>query len=269
MKIILNKKNLKEFINNEKNIGFVPTMGSIHVGHAALIKKSINQCNKTVVSIFVNKPQFNKKSDFRKYPVNIKKDLNILKKLKVDFVYLPKLKQIYPKGPNKKLKISSFAKALCGKCRPGHFKAVVDVIDRFINIINPKKIYLGEKDMQQLKIIENFILEKYPNIKVIPCKIIREKNGIAYSSRNLNLSRKEKRIASAIYKIIKKEKVNLIKKKVLTSFISKKIINTGATKIEYLEVLDINKLIKPFKRKTLYKVFVAYYLNLTRLIDNI
>ena len=182
---------------------------------------------------------------------------------------MPQIKEIYPKGPNKKIKISSFEKKLCGKYRPGHFRAVVDVIERFINIINPKKIYLGEKDMQQLKIIENFISKKYPLINVIPCKTIREKNGIAYSSRNLNLSKKEKIIASSVYKAIRKEKLNLIEKKISTNLMRKKIIDMGVSKIDYLEVLDVNKLVKPFKKKTLYKVFVAYYLNLTRLIDNI
>ena len=151
MKIIYTKKQLVNFVLKQKNLGFVPTMGAIHVGHASLIKKSIKQSDKTIVTIFINKPQFNRKNDFLKYPRMLNKDISILAKLKVDYLYLPSKKKIYPNGPNNNIKISAFKKKLCGKYRPGHFIAVVDVIDRFIKIIKPAKIYLGEKDMQQLK----------------------------------------------------------------------------------------------------------------------
>ena len=160
MKIILHKNKLIKFILNEKNLGFVPTMGSIHKGHISLIKRSIKECSKTVVSIYINKPQFNRRSDFNKYPRNISLDVKKLKKVKVDILFLPKTNQIYPDGKNKNIKINSFKKKLCGKNRPGHFEAVADVIDRFIKIINPKRIYFGEKDMQQLKIIEHFLKKK-------------------------------------------------------------------------------------------------------------
>ena len=192
MKIFSNKIKLANFIHNEKNLGFVPTMGAIHQGHISLIKKSIKQCNRTIVSIFVNKPQFERKNDFLKYPRLIKSDIALLKKLKVDYVFLPTSKQIYPNGVNKKIRISSFKKKLCGKARPGHFEAIADVIDRFIKIINPIKIYLGEKDMQQLKIIEHFIKKNYINVKVIKCKTVRENSGVALSSRNVLLSFFEK-----------------------------------------------------------------------------
>ncbi len=160
MKIILNKKKLIQVLKKEKDLGFVPTMGAIHKAHIYIIKKSISLCKKTIVTIFVNKPQFNQVYDYKKYPINIKKDISILSRCKIDYLYLPTAKQIYPFGYNKKIKISSFCKKLCGKFRPGHFEAVVDVIDRFIKIINPNKIFLGEKDMQQLKIIEEFIKKK-------------------------------------------------------------------------------------------------------------
>ncbi|MDC0059910.1 pantoate--beta-alanine ligase [Pelagibacteraceae bacterium] len=213
MKIILNKNELKKSLQNEKNLGFVPTMGAVHFGHISLIKKSIKQCNKTLVSIFVNKPQFNKKSDFNKYPRTIHEDVSVLKKLRVDFLYLPKFKDIYPRGINKKIKINSFSKKLCGKFRPRHFEAIVDVIDRFIKIIFPKKIYFGEKDMQQLKIVEDYIKKNHKFTNVVKCKTIREKNGIAYSSRNQLLNEHEKKIASKIYKLISVKKKRSYKKK--------------------------------------------------------
>jgi len=269
MKIISNKSKLIKFTHYEKNLGLVPTMGAIHQGHISLIKKCISQCEKTIVSIFINKPQFNKKSDFRKYPRLLKKDISILKKFKIDYLYLPSVNQIYPNGSNKNIKISSFRKKLCGKFRPGHFEAVVDVIDRFIKIIKPKNIYFGEKDMQQLKIIEHFVNKNHSKTKVIGCKTIRDKNGVALSSRNFLLSIKENQIASKIYKLIYDNKQNLIKKKLSLVSVKRKIFMLGARKIDYVTMLDINKLTKPYKRNNKYKIFVAYYLDSTRLIDNI
>ena len=269
MEIILTENRLKEFIQNETNLGFVPTMGAIHKGHASLVKKSILQCDKTIVSIFVNKPQFNKKVDFKEYPRLLKNDILALKKLKVDYLYLPSVKQIYPKGQNRNIKISQFCKKLCGKFRPGHFKAVADVIDRFIKIIKPKRIYFGEKDMQQLKIIDAFIKKNHKNIKTVGCKTIREKNGLAYSSRNFSLSPNEKIIASKIYKFLKNTKHNIITNKITTKSITRKIYKLGVTKIDYIDILDINKLIKPYIKNIKYKIFIAYHLGGTRLIDNI
>jgi len=269
MKIISHKNKLVKFINNEKNLGFVPTMGGIHPGHISLIKRSIRECKKTAVSIFVNKPQFNRKYDFKKYPRNIKKDIKKLQKLKIDFLYLPKVKDIYPKGQNKNIKISSLKKKLCGKNRPGHFEAVVDVIDRFIKIINPKKIYFGEKDYQQLKIIELFIKKNHSKTKVIPCKTIRENNGMALSSRNFLLSINQKNIAGKIFYTIVKEKNKIIKNKISVNDLKKKIYNLGANKIEYIELVNINKLARPYKKRKKYKIFIAYFLGSVRLIDNI
>jgi len=269
MKIIYTKKQLVNFVLKQKNLGFVPTMGAIHVGHASLIKKSIKQSDKTIVTIFINKPQFNRKNDFLKYPRMLNKDISILAKLKVDYLYLPSKKQIYPNGPNNNIKISAIKKKLCGKYRPGHFIAVVDVIDRFIKIIKPAKIYLGEKDMQQLKIVEHFVKKEHPGIKVVGCKTIREKNGIACSSRNFFLSTKESFIASQIYKIIVEQKKNVIKKKLSLDKLKNKIYLLGVNKIDYLEMHDVNKLIKPFLKINNYKIFIAYYLGKTRLIDNI
>ena len=269
MKIFISKNKLIKFIKYEKNLGFVPTMGAFHLGHIALFKRSISQCNKTVVSIFINKPQFNNKSDFQKYPKTLKKDILVLKKLKIDYLYLPPSNQIYPHGSNKRIIINSFEKKLCGKFRPGHFKAVVDVIERFIKIINPKRIYLGEKDMQQLKIIEHFIKKNYNKIKFIGCKTIREKNGLAFSSRNFLLSVYEKKIASKIYKILVNKKKHLIKKEISLDTIKNKILRLGVRKIDYIKLLDVNNLIRPYKKNIKYRIFVAYFLRKTRLIDNI
>jgi len=269
MKIILEKKILSKFTHNKKSLGFVPTMGGIHSGHISLIKKSINECKKTIVSIFVNKQQFNNINDYVKYPRVLKSDIFKLKKLKIDILYLPKDKDIYPDGYNKKIKISSFKKKLCGKFRTGHFEGVADVIDRFLKTINPTKIYFGEKDFQQLKILEDFIKKNHSSCKVVSCKTIREKNGIACSTRNNLLNNKEKIIASKIYKLIKNNKKKLIQKKIKINKIKNILYSMQVKKIDYIEILNINKLIKPFKKGPKYKIFLAYFLNKIRLIDNI
>ena len=269
MKIFSDKIKLIKFINNERNLGFIPTMGNIHKGHVSLIKKSISQCDKTIVSIFINKPQFNRKSDYKKYPRTLKKDILILKKLKIDSLYLPTMNQIYPRGRNKKIKIDPFGKKLCGKSRPGHFEAVADVVDKFIKIIKPKKIYFGRKDMQQLKIIEDFIKKNHTNIKVIGCKTIRENNGVACSSRNFLLSSKEKIVASEVYKLLIRKKKKLINKRIPLNLIKQNILSLGIKKIDYLKILNINKIIKPYKKNIQNKIFIAYYLKSTRLIDNV
>lgn len=269
MKIISNKVELLKHLKNEKKIGFVPTMGALHLGHLTLIDRSIKECEKTIVSIFINKPQFNKKSDYSKYPRNIKKDIFKLKKVKANYLYLPSIKEIYPNGRSKNIKISNFSKKLCGRFRPQHFEAIVDVVDRFIKIIKPKRIYLGEKDMQQFKIIENFFIKNNILTKVVMCKTIREKNGIACSSRNQLLNNKERNIGSNIYKFILKNKNNIITKKISLKKTKKKILEIGASSIDYLEIFDISKVTKPNKGKSIFKIFIAYYLRSTRMIDNI
>ena len=269
MKIFYNKKDLTSALNYEKNVGFIPTMGALHRGHISLIKKSRLQCNKTILSIFINKPQFNKSNDFKNYPRNLRYDINLIKKNKVDYLYIPNSKQIYPRGRNKKIKINSFHKKLCGKFRPNHFHAVVDVVSRFVKIINPKKIYLGEKDFQQLLIIKDYFKKEKINTEVITCKTVREKNGIPYSSRNLRLTGNEKKIISKTYNFIRKNKKSFIRKKIKRKIIIKTIHSFGVNKIDYVKILDVNKIIKPFLKKKKYKIFLAYYINKVRLIDNI
>jgi len=269
MKIISNKKKLIKILFNKKKIGFVPTMGAIHEGHMHLFRKSVTSCNKTVVSIYINKGQFNKTNDYKKYPRNLRRDISLIKSCNVDYLYLPTTKEIYPHGPSKKIKISPFAKKLCGKFRPGHFESVVDVVFRFLNIIKPNKIFLGKKDMQQLKVIEEFIIRNKINTKVIGCNIVRQKNGVPYSSRNFLLTKKNINIASKVYKLLLKYKMKAIKNKNILNKIKNKMKLAGVRKIDYVQLLNINKLVKPFRKNKKYKIFVAYYLNSTRLIDNI
>ena len=269
MKIFYNKKDLTSELNFEKNVGFVPTMGALHKGHISLIKKSKLQCNKTLVSIFVNKPQFNKSNDYKNYPRNINYDIKLVKKNKVDYLYLPKSNEIYPNGTSKNIRINSFHKRLCGKFRPRHFHAVVDVVNRFINIIRPRNIYFGEKDLQQLLLIKDFFKNKNIKTKVVMCKTVRENNGIPYSSRNLLLKNEHKKVAAKITKYIKSNKTKIIKKKIKLNNIKKLIYRMGVDSIDYVNVININQIIKPYNKKKKYKIFFSYNINKVRLIDNI
>jgi len=153
MKIFKSKSKLQKEIKNIKNISFVPTMGGLHRGHISLIKKSKTFKGKSLVSIFVNPKQFDQKKDYLRYPRNIRKDLNILKRLGVDFIFLPNFKDLYYFKVKNKIFLDKFSKKLCGKTRKGHFKGVLNVVNRFLEIINPKYIFLGIKDFQQLYLI--------------------------------------------------------------------------------------------------------------------
>ncbi len=191
MKIILNNSILRKTLGPFNDIGFVPTMGGIHEGHVSLIEKSIKFNKKTIVSIFVNPKQFNDIKDLKSYPSNIKNDLAILKKIrKLDFIYIPKFKDIYEDKEQSQIKIKKKNKILCAKYRKGHFEGVLDVMSRLTTLIKPKKIYMGKKDFQQFFLVRNFI-EKRFNTKVIGCKTIRNKNKLALSSRNFLLDKQD------------------------------------------------------------------------------
>ena len=210
---------INKSVDFKNNIGFVPTMGALHHGHVSLIKKSKKICTKTIVSIFVNPKQFNNWRDLKKYPRNISKDLKILKNLKVDYVLIPKIKDVYNNRP-KKIKLSDKDKILCARYRPGHFEGVLQVIEQFFKMIKPKMLFLGEKDFQQMILIKNFLKNKY-KVKIIPCKTIRHKTGYAYSSRNERLNKiNDIKILSTVaaklkrfYLLIKKNLVNTEKLK--------------------------------------------------------
>ena len=269
MKILLNNNDLNEALSKVRNLGFVPTMGSLHKGHISLIKRSKKECKKTIVSIFVNPRQFNDKNDFRKYPRNHKKDLIILKKLNVNFVFIPKINQIYHTKKITNIKIGKKNQILCAKFRKGHFEGVIKVMDRLTDLIKPKKIFMGEKDYQQFYLVKKYLNKKYSS-KIIQCKTIRDKNKIALSSRNLLLDKNELNLARSISKNLISFKKNLIKKKDVQKLISlkRKELNIfKKIKIEYFELWNRSTLKKTFDTKN-SKIFIAYYLNKIRLIDN-
>ena len=269
MKILLNNDDLNEALYNVRNVGFVPTMGSIHKGHLSLIKKSLNECNRTIVSIFVNPTQFNNKNDYKKYPRNFKKDLIILKKLNVDFVYLPTIGDVYSSKRLNKIKIDKKNQILCAKFRKGHFEGVIDVMDRLTTLIKPNKIFMGEKDFQQLYLLKKYLKKIYRS-KIIGCKTIREKNKLALSSRNLRLTKTQLIKASKLIKNIMNIKKKFKKKDNFNKILyykKKELSKLYNVKIEYLEFRNMKNLKLSNKLKN-SKIFLAYYLDKVRLIDN-
>jgi pantoate--beta-alanine ligase len=270
MKILLNNRTLRKTLRPFKDIGFVPTMGGIHNGHISLIKRSIKFNKKTIVSIFVNPKQFNNKKDFKSYPSNIKKDLATLKKIKkIDFIYIPKFKDIYENKKKSSIKIENKNKILCAKFRRGHFEGVLDVMDRLTKLIKPKNIFMGKKDFQQLLLVKNFIEKKY-NTKIIGCKTIRNKNKLALSSRNYLFNKNELNDVEKISKILLNLKMKIRKTKNINKFLQKAKIKLEKflnIKIEYLE----NRSVKNLSISNNYKgskIFLSYYFKGTRLIDN-
>ncbi len=258
-----------------KTIGLVPTMGSLHQGHISLIKKAKKDNDIVWVSIFVNPTQFNSSDDLIKYPKNLKKDAELIEKIsgKIE-IFSPNEIEIYDGTP--KLKVYDFEKLdqeLEGKFRKNHFNGVATIVSKLLNLFNPSNVYFGEKDYQQTQIIKKLIFLEKIRVRMVICPTIREKNGLALSSRNNLLSNSERADSSIIYKSLKILKNNFkttnlsqIKKDIIIKINKKKNF-----KVEYLEVvnastLQIDSKINP---KESYRSFICVKANEVRLIDNI
>jgi len=278
MKIIKNIKSLKAEIKklkkSGKTIGLVPTMGAIHIGHLSLVNKIRKKADIVVATIFVNKKQFNNLADFEQYPKTIAADIISFKKAKVDILFIPENKEIYPNNFITQIKLDKITNNLCGKTRPGHFDGVALIIVKLFNIITPDLAIFGEKDFQQLQIIRKLTADLNIETKIISAKIIREKNGLALSSRNLRLDKNDLEKAPLIHQILLKMKEQILAKKDLKLIITKQakqLDKLGFGTIDYLEVCDEENLepIKNFNSKIKTRIFIAVYLGQVRLIDNI
>ncbi len=271
MKIIKNKKEIQKALFNEKSISLIPTMGGLHKGHISLLKKAKKYTKKIVVSIFINPKQFNSKADYFSYPKNIKNDLKILKNFKTDYVYMPSNKDIYGFKSKKKPYLDKFEKKLCGKFRPGHFNGVINVVNRLLQIIKPKFIFLGNKDFQQSVLIKKHIQKVNIKTFVVNCKTIRDRHGIAYSTRNKRLRINDIAKLRKIIKFLKKNKSflrnNFFDKKSIR-YLENQLKIFGATKIDYIEPLNVQTLKKPNKKNQKFNLFFAFYINKVRFIDN-
>ena len=183
-------------------VGFVPTMGALHSGHKALIERSVSDNDVTIVSIYVNPTQFDNPSDLSRYPDRHEADLALARSLGVDIVFAPAFDDIYPDQFRFEVNEKSFSNELCGAHRPGHFTGVLTVVMKLLNIVRPQRAYFGEKDFQQLQLIRDMAASFFLDVDVVACATIREPDGLALSSRNLNLDCDSRRVAPMLYRTI-------------------------------------------------------------------
>ena len=268
---------MKDIINSlkkeDKTIGFVPTMGYLHEGHISLMNCSKRDNDITVVSIFVNPIQFGENEDFDKYPRDIKRDLEICSNVEVDYLFNPDYKDMYPEDYSTYVEVKNLTDNLCGAFRKGHFRGVTTVVNKLFNIIKPNRAYFGKKDYQQLKVIQKMVKDLNMDIDIVGCPIVREKDGLAMSSRNKYLSPEDRKSALSLSKaLFEAKKIFLEGEKevrVLKNLITDIISSYPNTKIQYIEIVDPENL----KSKKIAEkgdiIAIAVFVGETRLIDNI
>jgi len=271
MNIIKNIADVKKFVGDCKSknlkIALVPTMGALHIGHLSLVKHAQTIADIVIVSIFVNKLQFNDQNDFAKYPRNYDADILLLKNHGVNAVFLPSDEELYPNKLNFKIIPENFVDCLCGKYRDGHFAGVCMVVGKLFNIVTPDIAVFGLKDYQQYLIIKKLVDDLNFNIEIIGLETFRYESGLAFSSRNELLSPSAKIKAGLIYKALQEIKNNpdLIEDKKI------ELLKNGFEKIDYFEIRNSQNLQieNPRKVTEKYRIFIALYLEGVRLIDNI
>ena len=267
MKIIQDNKSIIE--NN--NLCLVPTMGALHEGHISLIKTAKETGKEVIVSIFVNRLQFNDPIDFENYPRDLEKDLYMLKEYDVDFVFVPEEDYIYPQSGFELLSAGELGKRYEGISRPGHFDGVITVVNRLFEIIKPNIAIFGKKDFQQVFLIKKLIEDKKFETKIIENETLRANSGLALSSRNLHLSEKGLDNAQYIYKSLRAVKTNFLKTKNLEMAIKEgeQILSMKNIDLDYLEILDLETFspLEPTTKKLI--IIIAVLIENVRLIDNI
>ena len=282
MQLLTTKQELLRQVNAclQKNmtIGLVPTMGALHEGHATLVRRAVAENTVCVVSVFVNPTQFNNPEDLLKYPRTLDKDVELLTDLGVHFVFAPTPEDMYSENEMKdtfSFDFNGLDQVMEGKMRPGHFNGVVQVVSRLFELVQPTRAYFGEKDFQQLAIIHHMVersslKNKFQNLKIVDCPIVREKNGLAMSSRNQRLSKEEKILAVEISKALftsiewaKTENVKQVQQRVIDT-----INNFNGLEVEYYEIVDKTTL-QPTNTFDNAVGCVTVYCGPVRLIDNI
>ena len=276
MKVFHTSQSLVEHLSKEtRPIGMVPTMGALHLGHLSLIERALSENQTVLVSIFINPTQFDDKADLENYPINIKTDLKKIEQLPGRiFVYTPKVKDVYGNlVTSKSIDLGGLDQVMEGKKRSGHFQGVATVVAHFLKLFTPNHAYFGEKDFQQLRIIEHITQSLKLNTEIIGCPIIREKDGLAMSSRNNFLSSDQRKLASKLFKGLKfaksnakKESYNTLKKMVMDFFEKYDELNLDYFTIAHPKTLKEVDLKKPVD---LGRGFIAAHLGKIRLIDNL
>ena len=276
MYVFKTSKEILNFLNKtNKSIGLVPTMGTLHLGHESLIKKALIENEIVIVTIFINPTQFDNKDDLINYPRNIESDVEKIKKLDSKIIiYNPSIKDIYIDNINvKDFNFGFIGNELEGHFRKNHFNSVATIVEKLFNLFKPNRAYFGEKDYQQILIIKDLILKSNLNVELTSCPTVRDYDGLALSSRNNLLSKKERKIAPIIYKTLLNVK-NKIKNEQIESVIFKienEFESTPSLKLEYLEIREALSL-KPVKKNNKekkYRAFISARIGKIRLIDNI
>lgn len=266
------KRVIKKWENENLSIGYVPTMGYLHEGHASLIKKAREENDRVVVSIFVNPIQFGPNEDYSTYPRDLTKDSSLCYEFGADLIFNPEASEMYPNKMYSHVNVNILTENLCGEKRPGHFQGVCTVLTKFFNIITPTRAYFGEKDAQQLAVVKKMVQDLNFPIKIIGCPIIRESDGLAKSSRNIYLSEEERKSALVLNKSLK-EALNALNhgernlnniKKIIVNMINKEPL----TKIDYVNIVDSANLQPVEEIQSSILIAIAVYIGKTRLIDN-
>ena len=268
------RHSLETLRQSEKSIGFVPTMGGLHEGHLSLVRAAKRDNDCVVVSIFVNPMQFGPKEDFKRYPRSLARDLALLRKEGVNFVLCPPAVEIYPVDFQTHVSVKNLSAPLCGRTRPTHFSGVATVVLKLLNIVKPHRLYLGQKDFQQARVLEQMIEDLGLDVRVRCLPIVREADGVAMSSRNVFLKKEERRVAPLLYQALlecrrqikcgEKNTQRLLKKT------RSQLDALSCGRLDYLEIVDAGTLRPVVKLKKGQTVLaaLAYFFSNTRLIDN-
>lgn len=264
---------IKEWRRQGLTVGLVPTMGFLHEGHTSLMEKSVAENDRTIVSIFVNPIQFGKKEDLTTYPRDMKRDGKLCSAAQVDLIFNPSVETMYPENFFSYVDMTTITEGLCGANRPGHFKGVCTVVGKLFNITMPDRAYFGEKDAQQLSVIKKMTRDLNFDIQIVGCPTVREKDGLAKSSRNVRLTQEEREAAPVIFRSLQAASQAIDEGQrdvaVLCQMITEQLEGEPlVVSIDYVEIVDweilqpIEKLEKPAL------IAVAVNFSTTRLIDN-
>ncbi len=274
--IILNTvSDLRAFLTlargNGKTVGFVPTMGNLHQGHLDLVNKASDMTDIVVVSIFVNPMQFGPHEDFDAYPRTLKADCEALNNHPCDAVFAPTVREVYPRGVNTEIDLPSLSTILCGHHRPGHFKGVATVVTKLLNIVQPDVAVFGNKDYQQLQVIQTMVADLLIPVTIVGADTTREPNGLAMSSRNAYLSAEEKETAAMLYATLKRIGDALRSDSQVSTTLKqeKERLTAAGFVLDYLEIRDAQDLSKSYVEADSAVILVAAKLGRARLIDNL
>ena len=264
---------VRDWRRQRQNVGFVPTMGALHEGHLSLVRRARADCDHVAVSIFVNPTQFGPREDFQHYPRPIERDLALLRDEAVDLVFLPSVEEIYPPGADTVVAPGAIARPLEGKARPGHFRGVATVVAKLLTIVSPDRAYFGEKDAQQLRVIQALVRDLCLPTSVVPAPTVRESDGLALSSRNAYLSPDERRAATVLWRGLQRADAlwNAGERRgnVLRAAIQAVIDEEPLAQTDYVSVADPFTLREVRRAGPAALASMAVRIGRTRLIDNL